>query len=294
MARPLQAAYCVLFPLVSAASAVAQGISRLTTGRYTHKNPFVTREELELLIKESHESGVLKSDEREMIEEIFDFGETSVKEVMVPLIDVIAAPASARARDLTALVAETGHSRFPIYRDRVDEIVGTVSATDLVGIAPETPLNEIIRTPYIVPESASIEDVLKELQTNRKHIAIVVDEYGGVSGLLTLEDIIEQIVGDIEDEYDKEEEDEWEKRRDSILVDGKMRIEEFNDEFGQEIGAQGVDTIAGFIVKKLGRIPRTGELLSQGNLTFRIIEATDRRIESVEIKIGDPARPDDE
>jgi putative hemolysin len=284
VARPLSIAYYILFPLVFSASMLARRIFRLITGGRSTKNPFVTREELELLVKEGHESGFLKKEEREIIEEIFDFGETTVREAMVPLIDVVAGPETATVEDVDTLIAKSGHSRIPIYRRRVDDIIGTVSATDLTGVPGTTAVGEVMRSPYIIPESASLEIVLRDLQRNRKHIAIVVDEYGGVSGILTLEDIIEEIVGEIEDEYDMSRPAEWHKRPESIVVEGKMRVEEFNEEFGQRIPSEGAETMAGFVINRLGQIPRTGDELRFGRLHFRVIEATDRRVVSIEIK----------
>ena len=283
-ARPLRVAYFILFPLVATASLIARGISRLITGKHEHKNPFVSREELELILKESYETGVLERDEREMIEEIFDFSETSVKEVMVPLIDIIAAPETATVAELIKLIAGSGHTRIPIYHDRIDEVIGTVNATDLAGISCDSFIKDVIRSPYIVPESASIETVLKDLQRNKKHIAIAVDEFGGVSGILTLEDIIEEIVGEIEDEYDTYEGAEWERRPGAIVVDGKMHIDEFNEEFGQKIAAKDAETIAGFVTERLGKLPVVGDNLTCDQLSFRVTDATDRRVISVEIK----------
>ncbi len=284
VAYPLRIAYYILFPIVFSASLLARGISTILTGKHTRKNPFVSREEIELLVKESHESGFLKQEEREMIEEIFDFGERTVREAMIPLIDVVAAPETASVAELTGLIANSGHSRIPVYRKRIDDIVGTVSATDLTGLPGDSTARGIMRSPYIIPESVSLEVVLKDLQRNRKHIAIVVDEYGGVSGILTLEDIIEEIVGEIEDEYDESRGTEWQKRPESIIIEGKMGIEEFNEEFGRNIPEEGAETMAGFLINRLGKIPKVGDEISFKQLAFRTIEVTDRRVIKIEIK----------
>ena len=283
-ARPLRVAYYALFPLVLSASLLGMGITRIFTRGRSKKNPFVTREELELMLKESHEAGMLHGEEKEMIEEIFYFGEKSALHAMVPLIDVIAAPEAATVAELRQIIAGVGHSRIPIYRERIDTIVGTIHATDLIGLPAEKSIRDVMRSPYIVPESASLEAVLAELQRNNKYLAIVADEYGGVSGILTMEDIIEEIVGEISDEYDAGERSEWEKSGESVIVDGRMRIDDFNDLFGQHIPEDACETIGGFVTNLLGRIPLPGVEVSYEHLTFRIPEATDRRVVRVEVK----------
>lgn len=283
-ARPLWVAYYALFPLVFSASLLGMGITRIFTRGRTKKNPFVTREELELMLKESHEAGMLHGEEKEMIEEIFYFGEKSARHAMVPLIDVVAAPETATIAELRQLIAEVGHSRIPIYRGRIDTIVGTVHATDLIGLPAGQPVRDVMRSPYVVPESARIEAVLAELQRNNKQLAIVADEYGGISGILTMEDIIEEIVGEIDDEYDTSERAEWEKIGKSVIVDGRMRIDDFNDEFGQHVPEDVCETIGGFVINFLGRIPPPGVEVSYEHLAFRVAEATDRHVVRVEVK----------
>jgi len=277
-ASPLRVAYYALFPLVLTASLLGMGITRIFTRGRTKKNPFVTREELELMLKESHEAGMLQGEEKEMIEEIFYFGEKSARHAMVPLIDVIAAPETATAGELRQLIADVGHSRIPIYRRRVDTIVGTIHATDLIGLPPEQSIRDVMRSPYIVPESARIEAVLAELQRNNKHLAIVADEYGGTSGVLAMEDIVEEIVGKIDDEYDAGGRAAWEKSGEAVIVDGRMRIDDFNDEFGQHIPEDVCETIGGFVINLMGKIPPPGAEASYEHLAFRVSEATDRRL----------------
>jgi putative hemolysin len=284
VAKPLRIAYYVLFPLAYLASLLGRGIMRLFTRGRSKKNPFVTREELQLLLKESHEAGVLKKEEKEMIEEIFHFGELTARDAMVPLINVVAAPDTATVGDLRALIAGIGRSRLPIYSGRVDNIIGTIHATDLVGIPAEKDIREMVRPPYVVPESASLETVLVELQRNNKYMAVVVDEYGGASGILSLADIVEEIVGDIGDEETAGEAVRWEKRPDALVVDGRMHIDEFNRLFDQHLPIERAVTLGGFITDLVGRIPHTGGLVSFENLTFRVIEATDKRVVKLEIK----------
>ena len=283
-ARPLRAAYFALFPLVFTASLLGRGITRIFTRGRSKKNPFVTKEEIELLVKESHESGALRREEKEMIGEIFRFGETTVREAMVPLIDVTAAPESATVGELLRLVAEIGHSRIPIYRERIDRIIGIINATDLAGVPEETRAGELIRPPRIIPESASLETVLADLQGAGRHIAVVMNEYGGASGILTMEDIVEEIVGEIDDEYDTESAAEWRRGGDSIVVDGRMRVEKFNTIFDQRLPRGVAETMAGFATDLFGRIPAPADEIGYEHLKFRVTEADDRRVRAIEVR----------
>ncbi|HOE26944.1 MAG: HlyC/CorC family transporter [Candidatus Aureabacteria bacterium] len=289
-AAPLRAAYYALFPLVWTASTMGKGISMLFTRGRSKKNPFVTKEEIELLLKESHASGVLRREEKEMIEEIFRFGKTTVREAMVPLIEVTAAPESATVGDLLALLDEDGHSRIPIYRDRIDRITGVINATDLAGVPEEARAGEIARPPHVIPESASIETALADLQAAGRHIAIVVNEYGGAAGVLTMEDIVEEIVGEIDDEYDTEEPAGWRKGADSIVVDARMRVERFNALFQDRMPVGVAETVAGFVTHLFGRVPSPGDEVAYENLRFRVTEADRYRVKTVEVRGARVAR----
>lgn len=289
-AWPLTIAFYILYPLVFVASLLGRGITRIFTRGRSKKNPFVTKEEIESLLKESHEAGMLRREEKDMIAEIFHFGETSVREAMVPLIDVTAAPETATVGELLRLFAETGHSRIPIFRERIDRIVGTVTATDLSGVDRERTAAELMSPPRIVPESASLERALADLRNAGRHMAIAVDEYGGVAGILTIEDIAEEIVGEIDDEYDTDASAEWRGGADSIVVDGRMRVERFNALFEQRLPLGVAETIAGFVLDAMDGIPAPSDEVSYEHLTFRIIEADDRRVQSIEVRgIREPA-----
>ncbi|MDD5557105.1 MAG: hemolysin family protein [bacterium] len=278
-ARWLRVAYRALFPLVFSASRLGDAISRLLTRGKSLKNPFVTREELELMLKESHTAGVLDREEKEMIEEIFHFGETTVREAMVPLINVVAAPDTATAGEVRALIASSRHSRIPVYAGRIDNVIGTVRATDLAGLPADRGIGELLRSPYLVPESASLETVLAGFRRRGRNIAIAVDEYGGVSGIITLMDIAEEIMGEIEDIA----EEAPRTAAETIILEGSMRIEAFNEEFGQRLPREAAETIGGFVTGLVGAIPQQGAEVSYENLRFRVLEATDRRVTKVEV-----------
>lgn len=238
--------------------------------------PLLSREDLHLLLKEGHRNGVLTTEEKKMITRVINLGDSRVEEVMVPLIDVVAAPDSARVEDVIRLIHDSGHTRIPIYRERVDKIIGTVQATDLILAAAERDIREYIRPPYIVPEGKSLEELLDELRENDVNIAIVVDEYGGVSGIATLENILEEIVGEIRDEYDVEETAEYRFKKDALEVAGRMRVNEINELLGLELPDDQGETVAGLIVSHLGRIPAPGEKIAYAGHQFTVIQSTDR------------------
>jgi CBS domain containing-hemolysin-like protein len=189
--------------------------------------------------------------------------------------------------EVREIVAKDGHSRFPVYEGVPDNVIGTLYAKDLLSCDladPKTTLRGLLRPAYYAPTTQPINVLLREFQRQKVHMAIVIDEFGGMAGIVTLEDIIEEIVGEIEDEYDTGEGAEWERRRDSIVVDGKMRLDEFNDEFGRRLPEEGVETVAGFIIRRLGRIPAAGDSVRHNGLVLRVLEATDRRVVRVEVK----------
>ncbi len=282
---PLRAMYWILLPIVSFASFISKEITRLIGGIKKHKNPFVTREELRLLLREGAHPGLLDKEGRRMIHEIFDLQNTFAKDIMTPLIDVKAAYVDSSVDEVIKIMRDSGHSRIPIYETRIDDIVGIVTAFDLIDFTKkDLSIGQILKQPYIVPEMKPIDDILLEFQLTNKNFAVVVDEYGGVSGILTLEDIIEEIVGEIRDEYDSDIEESLKIIADTVIVEGKLRIEEFNEQFDQKIPEEKAETIGGFITALIGRIPITGERIKYKGLGFEILEASDRKISKIVIK----------
>ncbi|MBN1918447.1 MAG: HlyC/CorC family transporter [Verrucomicrobia bacterium] len=275
----------VLRPVVEFASSVSKAVAALAGGAHQERNPFVSREELRLLLKEGAQTGLLDPEGRRMIHRIFELHATFAKDIMTPLIDVVAVPADATAQQVVALMRESGHSRVPVYEQRVDEIVGVVSAFDFLHLErPPADARAVMRRPRVVPESKPIDDLLLEFQLTNSNFALVVDEYGGVSGIITSEDIIEEIVGEISDEYDRPEPPAQELVDGMGLIDGRLRIEEFNEEFEQKLPEAPAETVGGLVVAYLGRIPRAGETIEIAGLTVNVLEATERRVERLSIK----------
>lgn len=197
---PLKAAYGLLFPLVATATAIAGGIARLVQGRETDRNPFVTREELRLLIDRGEEQGALHREERRIIGRILEFGRTRVGDLRIPMDEAIAASSSSTVVEISELIAATGQARIPLYRDGPDDIIGTIHASMLPGLDPSMTVEAIMEPPFVVPENRLVEDTFRDLRVQGRHMGILVDSSGAVSGIVMLEDIVEEIVGEIEDE----------------------------------------------------------------------------------------------
>lgn len=278
----LRVAYLVLFPMVTMCSAIGKGLARVVGAHGEERNPYVTREELILLIQEQVRSGSSQR-QYEMAHQAFYFGETLAKNIMVPLIDVKAVPAQAGAVEIRNLIGETGFSHIPVYEERIDNIVGVIETFDVLQASETQTAREIMQEPVLAPDSLSIATLLDTLRTRRANVAVLIDEYGGVSGIATTEDIMEEIVGEIRDEYDLEERSEIVHERRTLVVDGKVTIDRLNEDFGLKIPKEGVDTIGGFIISQLGAIPPVGKKLAYRRLEFEVLEATSRAIQRVRI-----------
>jgi len=285
---PLRFAYYLLYPLVQVVSWLSARLVGLLRIKSGDQRMFTSVEDIRLLMKEGEKQGALTKEEQKMISRIFDFGENEVSDIMIPLIDVALAAETSQVGDLWEIINRTGYTRIPIFRERVDKIIGTVQATDLLTAAKDDEIKTYVRPPYIVPESKPLEELLEELRATDVNMAIVVDEYGGVAGIVTLENVIEEIVGEIHDEYDMKEVAEFKIRGEVADISGRMRIDELNEVLNLNLPEEEEEeTIAGFIIDLLGSIPQPGEKISYNEHTYTVTEATDRRI--VRIEISGPA-----
>ena len=243
-------------------------------------------EELRNIVESETEEGTIEAEEREMIEGIFDFGDTTVREVMVPRIDMVCADIESPSDEILDLLRRTRHSRIPVYEDRVDHIRGLIYVKDLLHAisAGETwETRKIMRPPHFVPENKTIDDLLAEFKSTRIHMAIVLDEYGGTAGLVTLEDLIEEIVGEIQDEYDEETPlFEWEEE--TLVTDARIAIDDLGLVLGVELPQEGYETLGGFIYDQLGHVPNPGESLDYGSLKMQIDDVEGQRITTVRIE----------
>jgi len=292
LARLVATATVVMRPVVYVLTAVTRLILRLLGGKAEVRGPFVTEEELKMLVTVGEEEGVLEEEEREMIHGIFEMGDMSVREVMVPRTDLVAIEANEPIEKAVDLVTKHGHTRIPVYEGNIDHIVGVLYAKDLLRAVvrgEKKTLREIARKPYFTPESNKVQDVLRDLRKNRVHMAIVVDEYGGTAGAVTIEDILEEIVGPIQDEYDIGEEDEIQFiSPNEVVLDGRVSVDDVNELLKLDIAADDYDTIGGYVLNQLGAAPKVGATLKLGNATLRVEAVQGTRIKKVRIRSETP------
>jgi len=233
--------------------------------------------------KEAAEGAISEEEGRELLQSIVDFTGTVVREVMTPRPDIIAIRVDATLQDLRTLFREEQYSRIPVYRDSLDNIVGIVFVKDLVALphGAEPPMTTLMRTAHFVPESKRVSELLKEMQRRQTQMAIVVDEYGGTAGLVTVEDLLEEIVGEIRDEYDVESETVTDEGNGNFVFSGKVSVDEVRERLDVEIEREGFETVGGYLLSHLGRMPYVGETFEVGDLGFEVIEVERRRITKV-------------
>lgn len=238
--------------------------------------------EIQQVLDDSEVRGLIDQDEGEMIEGIFELKQTVAREIMIPRTSIVGAPKDATQQEILGTIIQSGHSRIPIYVDNIDHIVGILYAKDLLPLwldgEQEFSLERTVREPYFVPETKRIKDLLEELRTKKSHLAVIVDEYGGTAGIVTIEDIIEEIIGEIRDEYDVEEEPFLPQEDGSVLVSARVNIYDFEERFGITIPKEGYDTLGGFIIHLLGRVPQKGEEIRYAGLCMRVHGADQKRI----------------
>lgn len=249
----------------------------------------ITEAELRTFVDVSHEDGVIEQDEKEIIKNLFDFGDSKAKDVMIPRIDMTLIDVEADYLDVINTYKETKYSRFPVYSETPDNVVGILYIKDLIT-APTGQafkLKNILRQPFFVYEQKNTSDLFKEMQKNSISIAIVIDEYGSSVGMITTEDLLEEIVGDIRDEYDQDEEEEFmQLAPDTYRIDASYKLDDINNEIGSNLQSDDNDSIGGYITEKLDRIPKSGERFAIDNFEFIIENATKARIDSVIMKVN--------
>jgi CBS domain containing-hemolysin-like protein len=248
----------------------------------------VTEEEIMMMVDAGSEGGAIEDEEKEMIYSIFQFGDTLAREVMVPRIDMVALEINTPVREALNTIVEAGHSRIPVYEDSIDHIRGLLYAKDLLNAwrdgAMERPIREMLRPAYFVPESKKAGDLLTELQQRKVHLAIVVDEYGGTAGLVTLEDLIEEIVGEIRDEYDINEEEVYQKVDENVYIfDAGIDLDDLNRLLDIHLPTDESDTLGGYIFSHLGKVPSVGEQFETEHFQIEVLSVNDRRIRKIKL-----------
>ena len=258
---------------------------------------FLSEDGLRFLLHVSDEESVIEQEEKDMIQSIFDFSDTLVREVMVPRIDVAGVTLETPMLQALEVILKAGHSRIPVYRDSIDNIQGILYAKDLLKYLrdgrTDTPLVRIVRPAYFIPESKKVDELLQELQQRRVHMAVVVDEYGGTAGLVTIEDLLEEIVGEIQDEYDSEEPTFEAVNSHEYLFDARVPIDEVNKLLAVELPNEGGDTLGGFIYSQLGKVPAPGDRIEFENVAVEVLTVAGRRIKQVRATVlaSDDAAP---
>jgi len=275
-----------LAPLSGFLSFVSGSVARLIPSR--EKEPDADElDEMRLLVDENNEEVDLEQDEKEMIRAVVALDETMAREIMVPRIDVVAANKDSSVAEIIELIVEHGYTRVPIYDDSIDNIVGVIYAKDLLPILAGgkevKSLEEVARVPSFIPESKKVDELLHDFQQSKVHMAIVVDEYGGTAGLVTIEDLLEEIVGEIEDEYDAEEPKVERISRNEAVMNARVSIDEFKDLFGLDVAEEDFDTVGGFVFSRLGRIPNVGDVVEVDGIKIEILSTVGQRVKDVRV-----------
>jgi magnesium and cobalt transporter len=247
--------------------------------------------EIQNIIQACEERGLLSRQEKELIESIFEFRDTLVREIMVPRLEIVGVERHTPLSEIIPLVLEKGHSRLPVYEGNIDHIVGMFLAKDLLAFwqTPESEqdLGQVLRTPYFIPESKKISDLLRDMVERKSQIAVVIDEYGGTAGIITLEDILEEIVGEIYDEYDQLEPRLIRQEDNSVLVDARLDVEELMDYFAlklERLPEGKFESVGGLLIHLLGRVPQVNDTVVIDHLELTVVEADARRAKQVLVK----------
>jgi CBS domain containing-hemolysin-like protein len=287
--RPLDVLYRLFSPFILIFLGLSNWIVRLLGGQTVKEVPIVTAEDVRTLIEVSEKEGLFEREEREMIHSIIDFGDTVVREIMRPRVDIQALDSSAPFEEVCKAVVEGGHSRIPVYEGDIDSIVGVLHVKDLLACWRDAGrqwfLRDILRPTLFIPKNKKVNELLQTFRRERTHLAIVVDEYGCTAGLVTIEDVLEEIVGEIQDEYNQETAEYQLGENGEIIANAKVDLDLLREEFNIDLSLPDAEfqTLGGFITTYLGDLPAVGHVISYGSVEMTILEADDRRIKRVKI-----------
>jgi putative hemolysin len=287
VAYPIDLFATIVSPVVKVLIATSDVAARLFGSQPQGGMPFITEEEIKTMVDAGEETGVIEEDEKEMIYSIFELGETLAREVMVPRIDIVALESKIPIQQALDLILEKGHSRIPVYEHSIDNIIGLLYAKDLLGQLRDgnatVVLHDILRPAYFIPETKRVDELLQDLQQRKVHMAIVVDEYGGTAGLVTIEDLIEEIVGEIQDEYDAEEPFIEVISDDEFIFNARVDLDDINRLMGVELPSEGGDTLGGFIYSQLGKVPKVGDKVLFNGIKIAVLSVVGHRIKKVKV-----------
>ena len=296
---PLMALRYVFYPIIFVMQAFDVPIRRLSgASDVPEENGEAAKQEILQAASDGHAEGAVDAGEVEMIESVMELDETQAAEIMTPRTDIIALPVEASFADACARITEAGHTRMPVYDADLDSIIGVLYAMDLLHhLGDQLPpsLRELMRKPFFIPESKALDELLTEFKAGHHHIAVVLDEYGGTAGLITVEDILEEIVGEIADEYDKPEPESITRIDDrTVEIDGRVHVDDLNDALKLEIPEdEDYDTVAGLVISELGRIPVANEDLLAYNARLTVLEADERKITRLRVEVLEEGEADE-
>lgn len=276
----------ILKPFIGIFTAISSIFIRLFGGDPKASEPFITEEELRTMVGVSEEEGVLEDVEKEMIFNVFDFADAHVKDVMVQRVDVIAVDIDASYEEVLDIIKTEQFSRIPVYNQTIDDIVGILNVKDLIMAEKNSKpfkVSDYMREPYYTFEFKKIKELFKEMKKTRNHISVVLDEYGGTVGIVTIEDLIEEVFGDIEDEYDDYEKEIEVIKEDEFVVDGSARLDDISELIGVNMESEEFDSVGGLVIGELGRFPEQNEEVQLNNIRFVVEEVDKNRIKKVRI-----------
>jgi putative hemolysin len=284
---PMRVASLLLNPLVKLAVVLSNALSIPFGGQKRESATLVTEEEIKTMVDAGQEEGLIEKEEKAMILSVLDFGDTLAREVMVPRIDIVAIDAETPFDEALSEVIKAGHSRIPVYRGGIDDVVGVLYAKDMLRALADgrrTPISQMVRPVTFTPEAKRVSELLQDLQKSRVHLCLVVDEFGGTAGLVTIEDILEEIVGDIQDEYDTEEPDVVPLADGAgYMLDAGLNLDDVNELLGSKLVSEANDTLGGFIYDSLGKVPDPGDMVKLDTVTMEVMSVKDRRIIKVKV-----------
>lgn len=285
-ARIIYALMVVLTPIINIVNKLALGFMMLLRIDPSKGNTSITEGELRTLVNVSHEAGVIENEERKMINNVFDFGDTEVKDIMIPRIDMVMADVNSDYKHIMDLFKEERFTRFPIYEYSLDNVIGIINMKDLLLYDKKKPFDvrDFLREPFYTYESKNLSDLMMEIKKSSVNMVIVLDEYGVATGLVTLEDLLEEIVGDIRDEYDTDEENMIVKKSDSeYIIEGHTNLEDINDKLSLSLESNDYDSLGGIIIEHLDRLPKVGDNVTIDNIKLTVLSLDKKRIAKVKL-----------
>jgi len=287
---PIRLVMWLLTPVNWVVTRISGLLTRLLKGEEDSR-PLISEDEIRTMIKFGEHAGVVAKDKRRMLHGVFDLSEIRVRDVMVPRTEVVGIEVDTPFSELIGIAGQARHSRFPVYESDLDRIVGTIHIKEILNFVeqPENfSMRAVARAPYFVPEAKPVETLMQAFRRKQIHLAVVVDEYGGVEGIVTLEDIVEEIVGEIQDEYDDEDVLIRPLDPGRFLVDGSTPLRDINRRFRLNLSEEHVNTLAGFLLHLLGRIPKEGDRCEADGVKFKVQRMDDHRVEEIELQLSEP------